>query len=267
MACQCQNTNPACANRDWLQSVFDDCFVGSGGGLGSLSIPVSGTIPAGSLIRVGWNYRTWTGTYEDDPATLKNGIIAGLLATGDFYQAQVDLTEGWLKNYMTLTLTTNKDLAANTVGSYIQGRIQQIFPTIELYPPDPVLLDALPSDYNPDTSHLQPGDCFDALYNKVSCNSPTVAGVISASGEPTVTPDNQQQTSSKCPPGYYDAGWVWTDCKPLSQQRQQPPQCDWNTMSLTNYAACLLGVTPSNAALIGAFGALLGVILIAKIAK
>lgn len=51
---------------------------------------------------------------------------------------------------------------------------------------------------------------------------------------------------------------------PNNQSSGKQGNCNWNNSTLTNYIACQLGVTPSNALVIGAMGGLVGVILLSK---
>jgi len=50
-------------------------------------------------------------------------------------------------------------------------------------------------------------------------------------------------------------------------QASAPSRCDWNKLSLTDYFACRLGLTPSSSALVGAGLALGGIVLLSVLVK
>lgn len=102
-------------------------------------------------------------------------------------------------------------------------------------------------------------------------NNNTVATPYPVNVPGSVSPVTAADGSQRCPAGYYDAsyfkGVFGLDCQKLPDTAPTPDECDWNTMNWDDYIACQLGIKTKEAVIVGAVGALVGVIAISKLVK
>jgi hypothetical protein len=94
----------------------------------------------------------------------------------------------------------------------------------------------------------------------------TAGGAISQTGLPNRP---SSQSSNECPPGYYDAsvfgGYLGLTCKKLPDVADRPSECDWDSLSIGDYIACQLDITPSTGVVVGIGAAIIGVVLLKRI--
>jgi len=198
---------------------------------------LGGMLPSGSnvsvTVQLSVNYAFFGG------GSLRQYVLeqveGALYGTGGFSQVSLTFDGSYISNTVTvgITVKTVYDHAdVEDVGNWIQGAIQEY------------------TDLN-----------FKSRSVATSPNA--VSATVPPPGNPaTVLP------GSKCPAGYYDNGWFSVNCVPLpANTPSNPSQCDWDKLSLVDYAACQLGIKPTEAVIVGAVAALVGVIAISKIAK
>lgn len=196
---------------------------------------LNGMLPAGSIVTVtvqlavNWSFFGGGGLRQ----YVLEQVEGALYGTGGFSQVSTTFEGSYTSLTVTvgITVKTVYDHAdVEDVGNWIQGAIQEY------------------TDLN--------------FKSRSAATSPNAVSTI---------PSQQQQSipGSKCPPGYYDNGWFSVNCVPLPSNQQVTPsgQCDWDKLSLADYAACQLGIKPTEAVIVGAVIALVGVIAISKIAK
>lgn len=217
------------------------------GGLGERRSPdYVGKLARGSRIRVGFNFGASYWAWESDWEFLTLAVEGSLIEAGVAEDATVTLTDGWINDYMTISLITAEEFPTpESAGVAVQEVLEEWLPDLQLRKRDPVLIDAVP---------------------RSSANRP---GTAQPEPEWTGQPRPAQPGQPKCPEGMYDAGW-WSGCQPIQRQDgrdAKPSNCNWDSMEMGEYLACQLGVTKTSALTIGAAGALLVVVLISKLAK
>lgn len=235
MSCNCNQVIPSeCRERGWLSSVFDDCILGSGlnGLMGEL-------LPAQARFRLGLHLSA-DDFFAQGEENVLNEIEGCLYGTGAFHEIRVSATGTFDRYYLIEGKTAAAFAQERDLSALIVGTIQNCAVSVRTVNSVDSLMIDIPAEY-------------------------PVGPPPGTSPHPSSVPP--PPPGSKCPQGYYDAGWLWTVCKPLPPTGAQPEECDLNKQSFSNYVACQLGVTPSTAAMVGVVGALVGVILIAKIAK
>lgn len=195
---------------------------------------LGGMLPAGSIVTVtlqlavNWSFFGGGGLRQ----YVLDQVEGALYGTGGFSQVSLTFEGSFTSNTVTVgvTVKTVYDHAdVEDVGNWIQGAIQEY------------------TDLN--------------FKSRSAATSPNAVSNI---------PPQQQQNipGSKCPLGYYDNGWFSVNCVPLPVNTpSNPSQCDWDRLSLADYAACQLGIKPTEAVIAGAVIALVGVIAISKLVK
>jgi len=194
-----------------------------------------GTVTIGDYVLAG-SVIAWGGhiVQQQDGASvgwsqdLEGRIKNALWNHGGFSNVNAGQIGGWLNPYISIRVTTRSDFAhLSDVFDTIQGAIWQ-------------------SGYAPQSTD------FVVEYSPAQSNQP---GIATAGTGGTV---NTPSPSS---------GGSWWPFGGSSNQQSAPSECDWASMSWGNYLACQLGIKPTEAVIVGAIGALAGVILISKIAK
>lgn len=162
---------------------------------------------------------------------LEASIKNALWAHGGFSEVNAGQIGGWLNPYISIRVTTRSDFAhLADVFATIEGAIWQ-------------------SGYAPESTD------FVVEYSPAS---PGQSGVATAGTGGTInTPSPVSGGGSWWPFGGGGS----------SNSNSSPSECDWANMSWGNYLACQLGIKPTEAVIVGAIGALAGVILISKLAK
>jgi hypothetical protein len=196
---------------------------------------LGGTLLAGSWITAGFKLSGDTPNYSVQDIT--DTVEGCLYQSGSFNTVIAYLQPEGIFNdaYLTVDAEPYHDFAdIQDVGGFIQQVLGYCFPQLVIKQRDSVIVNFSP-----------------------------VSSGNNVSGNPVIT-----QPGSKCPVGFYDNGWFSVNCVPLPvNQPNAPGQCDWNKLSFADYAACQLGVKPSQAVIAGVVVALVGVIAISKIAK
>jgi hypothetical protein len=168
MSCQC-NANPACADRSWLSSVFDDCFVGSGlsdGLMSGLMGNLQGILVAGSKVRLGFAYdiANYGGSTDpsanDDPAYIREVLTGALLGSGDFESVSVTVQPsayfGLQDGYILIQGTIYRDKGApEHIEDVAFGLIREYLPLIDITRRDGIIIDFVPADRTNDSNVAQ----------------------------------------------------------------------------------------------------------------
>lgn len=203
--------------------------------------------------------------------------MGGVLKAGSWITAGFKLSDS-TPNYTAQDITDTVEGCLyssgsfNTVIAYVKGQgffDPSVYLTIDAEPYHDF---AQPDDVSGFITQVL-GYCFPQLIieqreavivNSSPAGSVNNSGGRQSSGSPALTPPG-----SKCPAGYYDNGWFSVNCVPVQTVNTASPssQCDWSKMTFGDYAACQLGIKPSQAVIVGVIGALAGVILISKLAK
>jgi hypothetical protein len=205
---------------------------------------------SGSEVQVGFSYNTERGTYEDsNPDWVRQVIVGSMLGSGAFTAASAVITESSLSTYIPRYITvygkTAHDFAdEEDVGGFVYDLFREFLPDVNIYRVDSVLIRSVPPAASGNPGVAQPN--IPAGWNRPP-------GAVFT---PTPT-----RPSPNCPEGFYDAGWLGVNCKPIGSN--QPGRCDFDAMEFDDWLGCALGVTPATGVFIGA-AAVLAVILIAK---
>lgn len=222
MSCCCESTHPL---------------------LGAL---MGGLLAKGSLVRVGFAYNyAWNPQGVDAEQlgiewirlTLTNDLIEFGVFDSVTVTVKPTAYQNFQDGYITVQgITSTQHSDPENIGSIVQNEIQTYLPGISIQDRDAVQIDSVPqtargksgvTQVTPPTGQNQPG---------------------------------QPPPSGKCPAGYYDAGWLWTDCKPLPASGVPPGECSLNTQDFGDWVACQLGIKSTVGGMAaGAAGAMVGV--------
>jgi len=204
-------------------------------GLGLLG--QQGTVTTGDYVLAGSKI-AWGGhivQQQDNAAVgwtqeLEGRIKNALWAHGGFSNVNAGQLGGWLNPYISIRVTTGVDFAhLSDVFDTIEGAIWQ-------------------SGYAPESTD------FVVEYSPAQ---PNQSGIATAGTGGTVNASNSSGGGSWWPFGGGGSGGSISS----------PSECDWASMSWGNYLACQLGIKPTEAVIVGAVGALVGVIAISKLVK
>jgi len=187
----------------------------------------------GSRIRIGFRLLDLYGGIADRSG-VPDDIEGCLYQTGAFNSVTVQLSESAALDYLLIQGEVATDFAAvEDVASLIAGQVAQCLPSgMSITSSDALAIDFRPTGR---TDAAAPRD--------------THGGLI-------------------CPPGTR-AQSVWgglsTQCVKIGGQPDgAPSQCDWSKLSIGDYLACQLGVTPTTAILIGILGGVVALRVIQK---
>jgi hypothetical protein len=165
---------------------------------------------SGSQVRVGFEYRiNRDGGYDLSALNNFPSAIQTCLYPYNYFQTvQAVISLGWINDYVTISGIVEGDyLFSEDIGELVHQALAECFPFMIINKRDPVIVDAIPTQYagNPDVA--QPGGY-----------TPQQPMTTTAPRQP-MTGAPQTPTTPKCPPGYYDAGWFSTDCQPLGAKK------------------------------------------------
>lgn len=161
---------------------------------------------SGSQVRVGFEYRiNRDGGYDLSALhNFPNAIQTCLYPYGYFRTMTAVVSSGWINDYVTISGITEGDyLFSEDLGELVHQALAECFPFMTINKRDPVIIDAIPSQYAGDPNVAQAGGY-----------TPQQPMTTTAPRQP-MTGATQTPTSPKCPPGYYDNGWFSTNCVPV----------------------------------------------------
>jgi len=202
-------------------------------GLGMLgqqgTVTIGDYVLAGSVIAWGGHIvQVQDGASVGWTQDLEGRIKNALWAHGGFSNVNAGQIGGWLNPYISIRVTTRSDFAhLADVFDTIQGAIWQAG-----YAPQS-------TDFVVEYSPAQP--------NQTGIATAGTGGTVNA------------PTSNN--------GGSWWPFGGSNNQQPASAECDWASMSWGNYLACQLGIKPTEAVIVGAVGALVGVIAISKLVK
>lgn len=226
-------------------------------GLGDVSI-VGGRVMPGSVID--WKgHILWPDASEsirwnsDAEARIKDILWAhGGFSRVDAGQVSSSIFYQWFPE-ISVRVTTQVEFAyLGDVYSTIEGAIWQ-------------------AGYRPEVIDFSVISVPSGTSTSPQITQPGRAGGVYVPPGSTAGDGSNPNVSTECPPGYYNASYLaWLgmlDCRKLPDTAPAPDECDWNTMSWDDYIACQLGIKTKEAVIVGAVGALVGVIAISKLVK
>lgn len=105
-----------------------------------------GNLITGSLIRVGFEYGIDRSAGDLSALSyFQDALIGCLYDSGAFSDLNIQISTGWLHDYMTITGITAFDFAQREdIGGYIQDVIQGCLPFVSISRRDAVIVDAIP---------------------------------------------------------------------------------------------------------------------------
>lgn len=223
-------------------------------GLGDVSI-VGGRVMPGSVIAWGGKVvQQFDGAAVGWSPELEEAIKNNLWYHGGFSRVDAGNMGSFWSPYISIVVTTQVEFAyLGDVFNTIEGAVWQAG-----YRPEVIDFNvkSVPSGTSTSPQITQPG---------------RAGGVYIPPGSTAGDGSNPASVSTDCPPGYYNASYLaWMgvlDCRKLPDTAPTPDECDWNTMSWDDYIACQLGIKTKEAVIVGAVGALVGVIAISKLVK
>jgi len=160
----------------------------------------------GSQVRVGFNYNIdRSGGYDLSALhNFPNAIQTCLYPYNYLQSVQAIISSGWTTDYMTIQGPTQGDyLFSEDIGELFHQALLECFPFLIINKRDPVMVDAIPTQYagNPDVA--QPGGY-----------TPQQPMTTTAPRQP-MTGAPQTTATPKCPAGFFDNGWFSTNCVPV----------------------------------------------------
>ncbi len=206
-------------------------------GLGALGA----LLPGGATFRQGF---VLSPDYTLGEAEVIDEIEGCLYSTGMFDLVRATFTSGVFDHYYLIEGTTafefgrTEDLTGLIIES-LKTCVVVVGDASRITHVDPLQIDSIPA-----SAIGQPG-----------VQQPTT-GAGSA----------QQPDPSRCPPGYYYAGF-WSGCKSIVTEPPKPGECDWEKLGFVDALACELDIKPATAGILGAAGALLAVVLLVAAVK
>lgn len=226
-------------------SCCDGCNQGLGccDGLGE-PYAISDYVVAGSVIAWGGHIllpgsNTASGWGDDVEASIKNA----LWNHGGFSWVDAGRESGLINPYISIKVTTRVDFQHLVdILRTIEGAIYQ-------------------AGFRPETQAFWIESIPSTAEGNMNIAQAGTGGSINAN-------QSSQSSSTGCPPGYYDAsvfgGYLGVTCKKLPDVADSS-DCDWKSMSIGDYIACELGITPSMGVAVGIGAAVLGVIVLKRI--
>lgn len=193
------------------------------------------TLASGSGIRLGFQLFDLYGGIADRSG-VQDDIEGCLYNTGAFDSVSINLTETAATDYLLIQAQTATDFGAvEHAAQLIEGQVRQCLPSGMTI----TRVDALAIDYRP-------------------VNRTDAAAPRGAYGQ------------TQCPPGTQAAPaylGLSTQCQPIGGApgaAARPGKCNYAQLSIGDYLACQMGVTPTMGLAIGVIGVLVAITVIKK---